>query len=45
MWLYVRSPGIAELEIVIDSHEHYAYRFAGKPVRTLARACPTATTA
>lgn len=35
-----RAAGIAELEIVIDSHEHYAYRFVGKPVRTLARALP-----
>ena len=29
--------GIAELEIVVDAHERYAYRFAGKPVRTLSR--------
>jgi hypothetical protein len=35
-----RAAGIAELEIVIDSHEHYAYRFAGKPVRTLPRPLP-----
>jgi hypothetical protein len=35
-----RAAGIAELEIIIDSHEHYPYRFAGKAVRTLARALP-----
>jgi ERCC4 domain len=35
-----RAAGIAELEIVVDSHEPYAYHFAGKPVRTLARAVP-----
>jgi len=35
-----RAAGIAELEIVIDAHEHYAYRFAGKPVRTISRALP-----
>lgn len=35
-----RAAGIAELEIVVDSHEKYAYRFAGKPVRTLSRALP-----
>ena len=32
-----RASGIAELEIVVDAHERYAYRFAGKPVRTLSR--------
>ncbi len=35
-----RAAGIDELEIVVDSHEQYAYRFAGKPVRTVARALP-----
>ncbi len=35
-----RAAGIAELEIVVDSHEHYAYGFAGKPVRTVRRALP-----
>jgi hypothetical protein len=35
-----RAAGIAELEIVVDSHEHYAYRFAGKPVHVLSRALP-----
>ena len=33
-----RAMGIAELEIVVDSRERYAYRFAGKPVRTISRA-------
>ena len=32
-----RASGIAELEIVVDAHERYAYRFAGKPVRTVSR--------
>ncbi len=35
-----RAAGIAELEIVVDSHERYAYHFASKPVRTLSRALP-----
>ncbi|MGH9065309.1 MAG: ERCC4 domain-containing protein [Acidimicrobiales bacterium] len=35
-----RASGIAELEIVVDSREQYAYRFAGKAVRTVARALP-----
>lgn len=35
-----RAAGIPELEIVVDSREHYAYRFAAKPVRTLTRALP-----
>lgn len=29
-----------ELEIVVDSHERYAYRFAGQQVRTVGRALP-----
>jgi len=29
-----RAAGIAELEITVDSHERYAYRFAGRPVLT-----------
>jgi hypothetical protein len=33
-----RASGIATLEIVVDSHEQYAYRFAGKPVRVVKRA-------
>jgi hypothetical protein len=40
-----RAAGLAELEIVVDSHEQYAYRFAGKPVRTVSLACDAATTA
>ena len=32
--------GIAELEIVVDSHEQYAYRFSGQRVRTVKRALP-----
>ena len=35
-----RAAGIAELEIVIDSHEQYAYRFGGQQVRTMKRALP-----
>ncbi|MGH9244849.1 MAG: ERCC4 domain-containing protein [Acidimicrobiales bacterium] len=35
-----RAAGIAQLEIVVDTHEHYPYRFRGKPVRTLGRALP-----
>ncbi len=35
-----RAAGIAELEIIVDSREHYAYRFAGKPVRTITAALP-----
>ncbi len=35
-----RAAGIPELEILVDSHEQYAYRFGGKPVRTVARALP-----
>lgn len=35
-----RAAGIAELEIVVDAHERYGYRFAGKPVRTLSRGLP-----
>jgi hypothetical protein len=35
-----RAAGIPELEIVVDSRERYAYRFAGKPVRTVSRGLP-----
>jgi ERCC4 domain len=35
-----RAAGIAELEIVVDSHEQYAYRFAGQQVSTVKRALP-----
>ena len=33
-----RAAGIQELQIVVDSHERYAYRFAGQQVRTVRRA-------
>jgi ERCC4 domain/Lsr2 len=33
-----RAAGLAELEIVVDVHERYAYRFAGQQVRTTRRA-------
>ena len=39
-----RAAGIDELDIIVDSHEHYPYRFAGKAVRTEARALPSGTT-
>jgi ERCC4 domain len=35
-----RAAGIAELEVVVDVHERYAYGFGGKPVRTVSRALP-----
>jgi hypothetical protein len=35
-----RAAGIAELEIVVDSREQYAYRFGGQQVRILKRALP-----
>jgi hypothetical protein len=35
-----RAAGIAELEIVVDSHEQYAYRFSGQQVTTVKRALP-----
>jgi hypothetical protein len=35
-----RAGGIAELEIVVDAHELYAYRFADLPVRTSKKALP-----
>jgi len=35
-----RASGIAELEIVVDAHERYAYRFAGQQVRTVHRGLP-----
>jgi len=40
-----RAAGIAELEIVVDSHEQYPYRFTGQQVRTVKRALTAATTA
>jgi ERCC4 domain len=35
-----RAAGITELEIVVDAHERYPYRFAGQQVRTVRRALP-----
>ena len=35
-----RAAGLAELEIVVDSHERYAYRFATQQVSTTKRALP-----
>jgi hypothetical protein len=35
-----RAAGLAELEIVVDAHERYGYRFAGQQVRTTRRALP-----
>src|SRR6266536_1910706 len=35
-----RAAGIAELEIVVDSHEQYPYRFTSQQVRTVRRALP-----
>ena len=32
-----RAAGIAELEIVVDAHERYAYGFSGQQVRTVRR--------
>jgi hypothetical protein len=35
-----RAAGIEDLEIVVDAHERYAYRFAGQQVRTTSRGLP-----
>ena len=35
-----RAAGISELEIIVDAHERYPYRFAGQQVRTTRRALP-----
>ncbi|MGH9128289.1 MAG: ERCC4 domain-containing protein [Acidimicrobiales bacterium] len=35
-----RAAGIAELEIVVDAHEQYAYHFSSQQVRTVKRALP-----
>ncbi|HET9692368.1 MAG TPA: ERCC4 domain-containing protein [Acidimicrobiales bacterium] len=35
-----RAAGIAELEVVVDAHERYPWRFAGRQVRTVSRALP-----
>lgn len=35
-----RAAGIADLEIVVDAHERYPYRFRNQQVRTVQRALP-----
>jgi hypothetical protein len=35
-----RAAAIAELEIIVDTHERYAYRFTTQAVRTISRALP-----
>lgn len=35
-----RAAGVAELEIVVDVHERYAYKFADQQVRTVSRGLP-----
>lgn len=35
-----RAAGLAELEIVVDSHERYPYRFANQQTETVRRALP-----
>jgi len=35
-----RAAGIEELEIIVDAHERYAYRFAGQRVRIIRRVLP-----
>jgi ERCC4 domain len=35
-----RPAGLTELEIIVDSHEQYAYRFADKAVTVVRRALP-----
>jgi hypothetical protein len=35
-----RAASIPELEIAVDAHERYAYRFAGQQVRTTSRGLP-----
>ncbi|MDD7967881.1 ERCC4 domain-containing protein [Actinomycetospora lemnae] len=35
-----RAPGVDELEIVVDAHERYPYRFASQQTRTARRALP-----
>jgi ERCC4 domain/Lsr2 len=35
-----RASGITELEIIVDAHERYAYRFDRQAVRTVSRALP-----
>ena len=35
-----RAAGVVDLEIVVDAHERYAYRFATQQVRTVSRGLP-----
>jgi hypothetical protein len=35
-----RAAGLADLEIIVDSHERYPYRFAGQQVTVVRRALP-----
>lgn len=35
-----RAAGLPDLAVIVDSHERYAYRFAGKPVTVSRRALP-----
>ena len=35
-----RAAGIAVLDVVVDTHERYAYRFAGQRVRPISRTLP-----
>ena len=35
-----RAGGLADLEIIVDTRERYAYRFAGQAVTTVSRALP-----
>lgn len=35
-----RASGVTELEVVVDSHEQYPYRFARHPARVVRRALP-----
>jgi hypothetical protein len=35
-----RAAGIADLQIVVDAHERYPYKFAGQQVTTVSRALP-----
>ncbi len=35
-----RAAGLPDLQVIVDAHERYAYRFAGKPVTVVKRALP-----
>jgi hypothetical protein len=36
-----RASGVADLEIIVDAHERYAYHFAGQQVHTTSRGLPS----